>query len=146
MRGMETTANAPAQTTVPDAVTVALDGGHASDSLAVHPAQLGLSTLEKPMTIAEAAAAADEDGFLTEIVELSFYDLMEGRASEEAGECYPIARAMVVEDLEPAQRGYGVIGACPTNMLTLVARFDLREALGFRYDPEELDEMFGTEA
>ncbi|MEX5259230.1 hypothetical protein [Kocuria sp. CPCC 205263] len=42
------------------------------------------------------------------------------------------------------QTGYEVIGASPTNMLILVAHFDLREALEFRYDPEELDEMFGT--
>lgn len=98
------------------------------------------------MTIAGAAAAADEDGFLSAIVELCLYDLMEGRANQEAGEGYPIARAMVEEDPEPAQRGYEVIGAAPTNMLTLVARFDLREALGFRYDPEELDEMFGVSA
>jgi hypothetical protein len=33
-----------------------------------------------------------------------------------------------------------------TNMLILVARFDLREALGFRFDPEELAEMFGVPA
>ncbi|MFF0903055.1 UNVERIFIED_CONTAM: hypothetical protein RF653_05210 [Kocuria sp. CPCC 205316] len=42
--------------------------------------------------------------------------------------------------------GYEVIGASSTNMRTLVARFDLREALGFSYDPEELDEMFGVVA
>ena len=70
--------------------------------------------------------------------------LLEGRAIEEAGEDYPIARAMVEEEPEPAQMGYETIGTSPTNMLTLVARFDLREALGFRYDPEDLDEMFGT--
>ena len=55
-------------------------------------------------------------------------------------------REMVQERPEPAQMGYEVIGASPTNMLILVARFELREALGFRYDPEELDEMFGSEA
>ncbi|MEX5272088.1 hypothetical protein [Kocuria sabuli] len=143
---METTTNAPARTTAPDAVAAALTAGHAPDSLAVHAAQLDLATLEKPMTNVEAAAAADEDGFLTAIVEVSLYDLMEGRANEEAGEDHPIARRMVEEDPEPAQRGYEVIGAPPTNMLPLVARFDPREALGFRYDPEELDEMFGTEA
>ncbi|MFI7744743.1 hypothetical protein [Kocuria rhizosphaericola] len=143
---METTTNAPVQTAAPDAVTAALAAGHAPDSLAVHAAQLCLSTLEKPMTIAEAAAAADEDGFLTAIVEVSLYDLLEGRANEEAGEDYPIVREMAQEHPEPAQMGYEVIGASPTNMLTVVARFDLREALGFRYDPEDLDEMFGTEA
>ena len=63
MRGMETTTNAPAETTVPDAVAAALAAGHDPDSLAVYAAQLGLSTLEKPMTVAEAAkAAAAEKG------------------------------------------------------------------------------------
>lgn len=98
--------------------------------------------LEKPLSIAEAAA--DEDGYLTAVVEVFLYDLMEGRANEEAGEDYPIVREMVQEHPEPAQMGYEVIGASPTNMLILVARFDLREALGFRHDEEELDEMFGT--
>ncbi|MEX5234959.1 hypothetical protein [Kocuria arenosa] len=78
----------------------ALAAGHAPDSLAVHAAQLGLCTLEKPMTIAEAA---DEDGFLTAVVELSPFALMEGRVNEEAGEDCPIARAMVQEG-----RGQGV--------------------------------------
>lgn len=53
-------------------------------------------------------------------------------------------REMVEEDPTPVQMGYEVIGTSPTNMLTLVARFYLREALGFRYDEDELDEMFGT--
>ena len=141
---METTTNAPLQTTAPDAVAAALAAGHAPDSLALRAAQPGLAKLEQPMTIAVAAAAAAEKGFLTDVVEVSLYALLEGRANEEAGEDYPIARAMVQERPEPAQMGYEVIGASPTNMLTLVVRFDLREALGFRYDPEELDEMFGT--
>lgn len=135
MRGMETTTNAPA---VPDAVAAALAVGHAPDSLAVQAARLGLAKLEKPMTIAEAAAVADEDGFLTAVVEVSLYALLEGRAGEEAGEDYPIVREMVEGDLEPVQMGYEVIGTSPTNTLTLVATFDLREALGFRYDPEDL--------
>ncbi|WP_298582971.1 hypothetical protein [uncultured Kocuria sp.] len=92
------------------------------------------------MTIAEAA---DEDGVLTAVVEVSLYALLEGRANEEAGEDYAVVREMVQERPEPAQMGYEIIGASPTNMLTLVARFDLREALGFGCDPEELDEMFG---
>lgn len=142
MESVETTTNSPAQTAVSDAVTVALVAGHAPDALAVHAAQLGLTKLEKPMTIAEAAAAAAEDGFLTAVVEVSLYALLEGRAYEEAGEDYPIARAMVQEHPGPAQMGYEVIGASPTNLLTVVARFDLREALGFRYNPEELDEIF----
>ncbi|MEX5307596.1 hypothetical protein RF644_17765 [Kocuria sp. CPCC 205258] len=141
---METTTNAPAQTAVPDAVTAALAAGHAPDSLAVHAAQRGLSTLEKPMTATEAAAAADEDGFLTAVVEVSLHALLEGRANEEAGEDYPVVRQMVEGGLEPVQMGYEVIGTSPANTLTLVASFDLREALGFRYDPGELDEMFGT--
>lgn len=53
-------------------------------------------------------------------------------------------RKTVAEDPVSAQMGYEVNGASPANMLTLVTRFDLREALGFRYDPEEFDEMFGT--
>jgi hypothetical protein len=114
MERMETTTNAPAQTAVSDALTVALAAGHALDSLAVHAAQLGLTKLEKPMTTAEAAAAAAEDGFLTVVVKVSLYALQECRVNEEAGEDYP------------------------------VARFDLREALRLSYDPEELDEMFGT--
>jgi hypothetical protein len=146
MRGMETTTNAPAETTVPDAVAATLAAGHDPDSLAVYAAQLGLSTLEKPMTVAEAAKAAAEDGFLTAVVKVSLFDMMEGRANGEAGEDYPVVRQMVEGGLEPVQMGYEVIGASPTNMLTLVARLDLREALGFRFDPEELDEMFGTAA
>ena len=51
---------------------------------------------------------------------------------------------MAQERPEPVQMGYEVIGTSPTNMLILVARFDLREALGFSYDPEQLDEMFGA--
>lgn len=98
------------------------------------------------MTIAEAAAAADEDGFLTAVVEVSLYDLMEGRANEEAVKEYAIVRKMVKDRPEPAQIGYEVIGASPTNMLISVVRFELREALGFRYDHEELDEMLGTSA
>jgi hypothetical protein len=86
MESVETTTNSPAQTAVSDAVTVALVAGHAPDALAVHAAQLGLTKLEKPMTIAEAAAAAAEDGFLTAVVEVSLYALLEGRAYEEAGE------------------------------------------------------------
>ena len=144
MESMETTTNTPAQTAVPDAVTAALAAGHAPDSLAVHAAQMGLAKLEKPMTITEAAAAADEDGFLTAIVQVSLFDMMEGRANEEAGEDYAIVREMVQERPEPVQMGYEVIGTSPTNMLILVARFDLREALGFSYDPEQLDEMFGA--
>lgn len=62
MEGMGTTTNAPAEITILDAVAAALAGGHALDSLAVHAAQLGLAKLAKPMTIAEAAAATDEDG------------------------------------------------------------------------------------
>lgn len=84
MEVMETTTNAPVQTTVPDAVAAALAAGHAPDSLAVHAAHLGLAMLEKPMTIAEAAAAADEDGFLTAVVEVSLDALMEGRANAPA--------------------------------------------------------------
>ncbi|TDL38572.1 hypothetical protein E2R59_16830 [Kocuria rosea] len=118
--------------------------GHAPGSLDVHAAQLGQSTLEKPMTITEAAAAAGEDGFLTAVVQVSLDDLPEGRTNEEAGEDYPIARAMVQERPDPVQMGCEIIGTSPTNMLTLVARFELREALGFSCDPEELDEMFGT--
>ena len=143
---METTTNAPTETAAPDAVTAALAAGHAPDSLAVHAAQLGLVKLEKPLTIAEAAAAADEDGFLTAVVEVSLFDMMAGRTNEEAGEDYAIVREMVEEDPEPVQMGYEVIGTSPTNMLTLVARFALREALGFSYDPEQLDEMFCTAA
>jgi hypothetical protein len=149
---METTTNAPDQTTVPDAVAAALAAGHAPNSLTVHAAQLCLSKLGKPITIAEAAeaaeaaVAADEDGFLTAVVEVSLDDLIEGRANEETGEDYAIVRNMVQERTEPAQMGYETIGTSPMNMLTLVARFDLREALGFRYDPEELDEMFSTDA
>lgn len=94
------------------------------------------------MTVAEAAA--DEDGYLTAVVEVSLFDMMVGSASEESGEDYPIVREMVQEELEPVQMGYEVIGTSPTNMLALVARFELREALGFRYDEDELDEMFGT--
>ncbi|MEX5256674.1 hypothetical protein [Kocuria arenosa] len=142
---METTTNAPTETTAPDAVAAALAAGHAPDSLAVHAAHLGLAKLEKPMTIPEAAAAADEDGFLTAVVEVSLYALLEGRANEEAGEDYPIVREMVEEEPEPVQMGYEVIGTSPANMLTVVARFELREALGFRYDQDELDEMFGVE-
>jgi hypothetical protein len=55
-------------------------------------------------------------------------------------------REMVEGDPEPAQMGYEPIGAFPTNMLTLVARFDLREARGFRYDPEAFDAMVGIPA
>ena len=144
MESMETTTNTPAQTAVPDAVTAVLAAGHAPDSIAVHAAQLGLAKLEKPLTIVEAAAAADEDGFLTAVVEVSLHDLLEGRANEEAGEDYAVVREMVQGRQEPVQMGYEVIGASPTNMLTLVAQFDLREALGFSSDPEDLDEMFGT--
>ncbi len=81
MEGMETTTNAPASPSVTDAVAA----GHVPESLAVHVAQLGLATLEKPMTITEAAEAAAEDGFLTAVVEVSLYALLEGRANEETG-------------------------------------------------------------
>jgi hypothetical protein len=40
--------------------------------------------------------------------------------------------------------GYEVIDTSPTNMLILVARFDLRETLGSSYDSEILDGMIGT--
>ena len=76
--------------------------------------------------------------------EETLHDLLEGRANEEAGEDYAVVREMVQGRQEPVQMGYEVIGASPTNMLTLVAQFDLREALGFSSDPEDLDEMFGT--
>lgn len=73
------------------------------------------------MTIAEAAAAADEDGFLTAVVEVSLYDLMEGRANEEAVKEYAIVRKMVKGRPEPAQMGYEVIGASPTNVLIVLS-------------------------
>ncbi len=60
-------------------LSAALAAGHAPDSLAVHAAQPGPTTLEKPMT---AVAAAGEDGFLTAVVEVSFDALPEGRADE----------------------------------------------------------------
>ncbi|MEX5298444.1 hypothetical protein RCG67_06655 [Kocuria sp. CPCC 205292] len=82
---METITSAPAATTVPDTVAAALAAGHVPSSLAVHVAQLGLMKLERPMTIAGAAAAADEDGFLTAAVEVSLYALSEGRAMRRPG-------------------------------------------------------------
>jgi hypothetical protein len=51
---------------------------------------------------------------------------------------------MAQERPEPVQMGSEVIGASPANKLPLIVRFELREALGFSYDPEELDEMFGA--
>lgn len=39
--------------------------------------------------------------------------------------------------------GYEVVGARPTNVRVLAARFNLREALQFDYSSEELDELFG---
>ncbi|MFF0989117.1 hypothetical protein [Kocuria nitroreducens] len=143
---METTTDAPAENAIPDAVAAEPATGHAPDSLAVHAVQPALSTLEKPVTIAEVVSATDEDGFLTAVVVDFLFDLLEGRANEESGEDYPIVREMVEEELEPVQTGDEAIGASPTDMLTPVARFDLREALGFRYGPEELEGMIGSAA
>lgn len=88
MRGRGTTTEAPAGTTVPDAAIAALAAGHAPDSLAVHTARMGPAELEPPMTVAEAA---DEDWFLTAVVEVSIIDMTESRADEEAGADCPTA-------------------------------------------------------
>ena len=77
-------------------------------------------------------------------MDVSLYALLEGRANEEAGEDCAVVRAMAQERPEPVQMGYEVIGASPANKLPLIVRFELREALGFSHDPEELDEMFGA--
>lgn len=138
---MTNTAAPAAQT--PDPAVEMLAAGHVPDFPAVHPALLGSTPLTEPMTLEQAIASACPDGTLAAVVEVSLYDLMEGRAREGAGEDYPVAAAMVAEHLEPAAMGYEVVGTRPTNVRVLAARFDLREALQFDYSSEELDELFG---
>ncbi|MFI7744345.1 hypothetical protein [Kocuria rhizosphaericola] len=130
---METTAN----TTVDTAATTAVEA----------PAEIlldsVLSVLEDPMSLATAIKSMDSDGWLTAVVPVGLWSLIDSRIeeNEESGEDYAIVSAMVAESVIPVQMSYEVVGVRPDNVLLLKATFELKEALATCYDEEELAEL-----
>lgn len=104
---------------------------------------LNLTVLEKPMSLATAVRAVDSDGWLTAVVPVPIWALIDSRveADEDSGEDYAIVNQMVEGNLIPVQMGYEVVGVRPDNVLLLKASFELKEALAVRYDEDELAEM-----
>ncbi|MGQ1798085.1 hypothetical protein ACT4S5_13245 [Kocuria oceani] len=130
---MEITAN----TTVDTAATTTIE---APTEILLNPA---LTLLEEPMSLASAIKAMDSDGWLTAVVPVGIWSLIDSRVSEneESGEDYAIVAAMVAESVIPVQMGYKVIGVRPDNVLLLEATFELKEALATCYDEDELAEL-----
>lgn len=121
MEGMEATANTTVDTAAAETVE--------------------LTVLDTPMSIPAALTAVDADGWLTAVVPVSPYSLLEGRAEQEAGDDYPIVGAMVSGSLEPMEMSYEVVGHREGGVLLLQASFTLHEAVTVYYDEDEIAEM-----
>ncbi|MEX5270393.1 hypothetical protein [Kocuria sabuli] len=100
------------------------------------------------MSLATAIKAMDKDGWLTAVVPVGIWSLIDSRVeeNEESGEDYAIVTAMVDESVIPVQMSYEIVGVRPDNVLLLKATFELREALAACYDEEELAELEAADA